>query len=950
MDLAARPEMSRRSALGVMAGAFAAAVIVEDGQHPTSDAAVSSRRGADLVRDGVATSVLVVAPDATESELLAASEVQSHVAAMTGVTLEIVDTPPTDGSLTPVYFGRACPDPADLPPNDEQSGDSFRFRVTQDAVQLCGLGDSGTVIAASELLEQLGVRFLMPGPHGTVAPAKATLRLHGQDRAHVPTFLSRTMHFVAHYLGRMPPGVDRYEGVDWARRRRLGRHGWDAHGIPLEPPATRNTNPEFFIVQDGVRTNQLDVTHPEVLSRAITACRTLMAAEPDRRFISMGPADGHGFGTTEWDADDYDPMAGMMSVTDRYIKFFNLVLDDLQQDYPDVGIAFFCYDNYMRPPVREIPNRRILPAVAPINVDRLHTVADPSGWERRHVMRLVARWRELVDEWTFRGYLFNLADPGLPFSGIRPVIDEFPHFHENGASEGNRVEVSASWGWDGPAFYLATAMMWDIDADPVRVLREFYTAAYGPAATAMSRFFATISQVQAESPHNCGRWFDHTKIFSAETMARLDADLTRAEEIAAGTGDEGIIDRVGVTRLAFTFAESFLTSLRHFERSEFEPAHAAYQSSVTAFSAATAHKPVALYPLRQNFINLFEAPVTQAYERSTGDNEIAVHLPDTWTVLLDSDDTAEADEVFAVDVPTDNWRTLQTKGASWSDQGLRYFRGSVWYRCTVDVDAAFAGRPLSLWIAQDDEALRLWVNGVEVPVTATGASFQPTEWDITGRLLFDGQDVVVVKGTNIRLNELGTGGIAGPGFIWAGPGSVGQAGPATRYRRGDGAFASMDVPLPEPRSLGSRPVVLTLPDEWHAMVDPRANCEDIGLWEPVIPTTSGWMRVRTTSRSWPQQGLGYYSGGLVYRTGLRVKRRDLSDRARLVFTRIDGANPRVWLDGTELPVAVAGDDDGWWEFDAGAALRAGDQALVVSVAPAPSGSGGIAGPSYLVSH
>lgn len=947
MNKAAQPTMTRRGALGVMAGAFAAAA-VDLGRDPEPDLAPVPRDGTDLVRDGSASSVLVVPPDATANELLAAIEVQSHVASMTGATLEIVDVSPTGGSLTPVYFGRACPDPGDVPANDEQSGDSFRLSVTSDAVQLNGLGDTGTLIAAYELLEQLGVRFLMAGPHGTVVPSKATARLRRQDRAHVPTFHSRLLQFVGKYLGAMPAGVDRYESADWVRRRRMRGDAWGSHGIDLEPPATPQTNPEFFIMENGKRTKQLDVTHPEVLRRAITACRTLLAAEPDPRYISMGPSDGHGFGSTEWDADDYDPMAGFQSVTDRYIKFFNLVLDDLQHDYPDVGIAFFCYDNYMRPPVREIPNRKILPVVAPINVDRLHTVADPSGWERRHFMRLVDRWRELVDEWTFRGYLFNLADPGLPFSGIRPAIDEFTYFYEHGASEGNRVECSASWGWDGPAFYLATALMWDIDANPVRVLREFYSAAYGPAAATMARFFAKISTVQAEAPYNAGRWFDHTKIFSAETMAELNTELTKAEKIAADAGDPGIIDRVRTTRLAFTLADSFLTSLRHFERSEFEPAHAAYQSAITAFDATMAHKPVALYPLRGRFLDLFSGPVTQAYERSTGDNEIAVHLPDIWNVLLDSDDTAEGDEVFAVDVPTDTWRTLQTKGATWSAQGLRYFRGSVWYRTTISVDAAYAGRQLSLWISQDDEDLRLWINGVEIPSSAEGASFQPTEFDISGRLRFDGHDIVVIKGTNVRLNELGTGGIAGPGFVWAGGAAAsGQTSAAPRYRRGDGA-RSLDVGLPAPPDVGTRSVLIKLPDEWHAMVDPEGDCDNIGLWEPIIPTTSGWMTVRTCSQSWPQQGLGYYTGGLAYRTSLRVHRRHVSDSARIVFTRIDGQNPRVWLAGTELQVAVDGSADGWWEFDAGTELRRGTHVLVVSVAPAVSGTGGITGPAYLL--
>jgi hypothetical protein len=912
--------------------------------------AAAQPAGPILVQDGNPRAVLIVASDATEKEQLAAEEIQTHIKLITGATLPIA-TEATGAQGVAIYLGKACPDPIaeDLEPV-EDSGDSFRLIVEGTTIQMAGVYDDGTLFAAYEFLEQLGVRWLMPGPYGTVTPESATVAAPIQDTVQVPTFASRQMHFVDNYLSTMPPGVDRHEGVDWARRRRLRGVSWNAHGIPLQPPANRDTEPELFILENGQRTAQLDVAHPEVLRRAIAAARTTLAANPNLRFLRMGPADGHGFGTSDWDAGDYDTVAGLPSVTDRYIKFFNLVLDDVQKDYPDVGLAFFCYDTYMLPPVREIPNRKIVPALAPINVDRMHSAADPAGWERRYFLRLADRWSELVDAWSFRGYLFNLADPGLPFSGIGPARDEFPLMVEHGSSEGLRVEVSASWGYDAPAFYLATKLMWQTDANPVPILREFMTAAYGPAAVPMARYYAAISDAMANAPYSAGRWFDHTEIFSAELMESLDDELTRAQSRAERSGDAGIIDRVHVARLAFDVGDAFLKSLRHWRDLEFADAKTEHNNAAAAFTEAVSHKPVALYPLRRNFLNLFNDPVSQAAERSSGGNQIAAMLPDTWSALLDRNDDAETDQVYAADVATDTWRELRTRGGSWSAQGLRYYRGVMWYRTTVTVDPAWANRKLTLWLGSLDESARVWVNGHEVPLVAGSRVFQPWEFDVTGFLQFDGDDEITLKITNVRLQELGTGGLTGPAFIWAGPDVVEPATAPPPYRRGDG-YRQLDVPIaPITADLAGQHGETELPDTWFAMVDPMGDCANVGLWESVIPTESYWMSVQTRTRSWPQQGLGYYDGGLTYRTDVRLNGSQISRAARLLFTRLNGT-ARAWVNDHELEVAADGTATSVWEFHAGRFLKAGTNSIVVSVAdPQPSADrpGGIAGPAYIV--
>lgn len=937
---------TRRSVLGgTLAGAF---TVVASGLAASSSfAAGQSRNGRDdvpLVTGQVAAAVLVLSPAATDQERLAAAEIQAHVRQMTGAVLPIGSDP--KAAANQVYVGQACPDPR-LDLLAGQTPDSFRIAAAGSSVQLAGLSDAGTLFAAYELLEQLGVRWLMPGPHGTVTPVRPTLRAKAQDSLHIPKFSSRQIHFVDRYLGKIPPGVDPLEGVDWARRRRLRGESWSAHGIKLLPPASSKTEPQLYIHENGVPTAQLDVTNPDVLRRAIAAVRAQMAEEPHRRYVSMGPADGHGFGTSEWDAGDIDPLTGDLSVTDRYIKFFNLVLDDLQRDYPELGISFFCYDNYMRPPVREVPNRRILPVVAPINVDRLHTAADPSGWERRYYFRMVDRWRELVDEWTYRGYLFNLADPGLPFIAVPQSRDEFPMMVEHGSSQGLRVEGSASWGYDGPAYYLATKLMWDPGADVVPILADYMKAAYGPAAAEMAAYYAAIIEVVSDAPYSAGRWFDHLAIFGPDVVSRLDARLADAERIAAGSGDAGVIDRVAISRLAFNVGSAFLGTLRSWRDFDFAAAKDSRDAAKVAFTAAVSHQPVALYPLRNNFLIKMDGPVDEAFDRVTGENRLIAALPDSWSALLDSDDRAEADQIYAVDVPISGFRPLHTRSRSWSAQGLRYFKGVMWYRTSVELAADLRDRRVLLWLGSVDEKARVWVNGHEVPLDHGSAAFQPWEFDLTGYLQFTGANEIALKVTNVRLQELGTGGLLGPAFLWSPPQPVTPVEAPAPVQRGSG-FPNPDRAPAPPATVPPALRIRELPDAWFAMADPSGKAAELGLWEAVIPTESQWMTLLTKSKTWNQQGLGYYDGGMVYRTGLKLSGRDIDETARLLFTRLNGA-ARVWLNDRELSVASNGSASGTWEFLAGPHLKPGENTVVVSLAaPAEGRPGGISGPVYLV--
>ena len=203
---------------------------------------------------------LVLPPQPHEDEELAARELRDHLRRMSGVALPVVEGRAPDG-LAPVRLG------LELTPEAEQhirarSDDraAFLLEVTGEGVALAGLTPEGTLFAAYELLEQLGCRWYMPGELGTVVPHRPKVTAEVQRTVRFPSFAARNLQAVTRAL-------------PWYRRQRLGGDWFPgAHGIPLEPPADVETEPELFALVDGRRVSgQLCVSHPEVVRRATAA-------------------------------------------------------------------------------------------------------------------------------------------------------------------------------------------------------------------------------------------------------------------------------------------------------------------------------------------------------------------------------------------------------------------------------------------------------------------------------------------------------------------------------------------------------------------------------------------------------------------------------------------------------------------------------------------------------
>jgi hypothetical protein len=728
--------------------------------------------GVALVLEGRATSAIVIAADAHPDEALAAQELQQHLGRISGATVEVLRAKPEEAAASmgqqvgrkavPVILGSPALS-SDLEQAIRARGSdpgSFAVKVDGKSVRIAGLSPEGTLFGVYELLEQLGVRWFMPGDLGTVIPTAKTVTVRVQTTVQVPSFAGRW-----HTGGARDP---------WQRRVRMGGPYFPScHGIKIGKVSVAD-HPAYFALRNGERNgSQLCLSNPEVLRLAIENVKEFFRKNPDQPWCGMGPNDGGGFcecpNCQALDGGDWDPFSNELSVTDRYVWFLNRVLEGIRDEFPDKKLCFYVYANYMRPPVKAKPDSRICPAFAPISLCRVHGMGNPICPDKSYYRTVMEAWGKLLPEVYERGYWFNLADPGFPFSMVHRMRDEIPTAKKLGI-KGWRVETLAHWGSHTPSLYLAAKLMWDCNADVDALLKDFYERFFGPAGTPMGQYCELMDAALRDADHHTGSSWDMPWFYPASLRARADRLLTDAAQVAVGTVYG---KRVHVFRDAFDYVTAFIAMREHVATCDFTSARQDLETVDRLREKLLAYDPpmVSKKAAESYLQRFFRRCTEEGYAKTTGGNELVAAFSDEWDFLLDSMKIGDLTGLWRPELKGGNWQRIRTSSSSWSNQGLYYLKGQAWYRQSVGIPAKFKARRLMLWFGGVDETAQVRVNGKDVG-TATGA-FRPFEFDVTDAAVPGQNNLVVVRIENEALNELGTGGIVEPVMFYAPAGGAG---------------------------------------------------------------------------------------------------------------------------------------------------------------------------------
>ena len=750
-------------------GQARAAIVVSGGlmagdvkqSYKTPAAELSAERNRRLVRDSV-------------------SDLAMYLERMSGAQIDVVSAPlaETDTRL-PIYVGALAEEVFGPVTNRAPGQQAFRVVVRPDGIGLMGECPQSTSFAVYEVLERLGCRWMMPSEMGEVIPSLKTIVLPVGDTCSAPGTDARFLwHLDPVYLRRIRNGG---AGVSAGHALEVYSKAEERYGYLTKKQLEEH--PDWNAMVGGKRSvnGRFCWGNPEVSDAVADAIIARFDASPSRH-ASLSPQDGSTFCECEkckaLDTGDFDPVMAAVSITDRFIHFCNRVAARVTARYPDAKLGFLAYVQYTQPPTREKLHPNLAVQLAPINYCRAHAMTD--GCESRRRMRtIVEGWGRATSTISYYQYMFNLSEYSAPYPMIHQMSEELPIIYAN------HVRCWQPEGMSNldqilPAHYLSNRMAWNPRDEPKRILDEFFTLFYGAAAASMRKYWTLWDDAWTKVDEHAGANWGYPRRFTPEFMkaarAAMDeataATKTPMEARRVKMQDESLRQMERFMALRWDLNEGRLTNLgpdskkwldRQIALGEEYKAQGAFSKIRWTPYTAAGHW----------FVRYMQPPYLDASRISTNHSWISPPLRN-WKYAQDTPRTGETQGWHRAEYDDTLWKTTDTGVETWSTIGLQDFYGPVWYRMSVPVGAVPGGKRTFLWISATDGSARVFINGRHVPyVNAKGETKDfasgygaPFSFDISGAVKPNARNLIAIEGTHTFINELGTGGLLGPVYLY----------------------------------------------------------------------------------------------------------------------------------------------------------------------------------------
>lgn len=683
----------------------------------------------DLVRDGkpVATIVTAAPREVAEpapakgkapkrkaavvesDEAYAARVLNEWVKKITDTELPVADKAPASGPV--IYVGQAAL-AAGLKLDDIVSPSREGVRIVADGqrVLIAGQSEAATLKAVCRFLEALGCRYLMDGPLGEVFPRSPTLAVGNLNLAEKPGLQWRN-----------PKGPSwnarLWKAWNGAGGEAFGHsHSWGSYVSAADFEA----HPEFFSLgADGQRKNNGWICTSNPGLREHFAKNVIAAIERGSRNPSLSPTDGRGYCQcptckAQDDPKAFEPSSGTVSVSNRYVDFFDWIGRRVAPSHPESVLSFYCYADYTQPPTVKRPLAPNLCAmIAPIRYCRLHPVGHPGCASREQQVTMTDGWADVAKRLGYYNYMYNLADGTLPMFKFSACQKEFPYLAGKGLTY-MTIEVLSNWHIYGPQIYLSLRLAYDPHADPVAIMEDYWPKFYGPkAAPHMKAYWMGIDAAQQRLKTHAGSFFGLAQVYTPEFLAQCEGLLAKAA--ATAKGDAVYEQRVALHAEGLRSARAYRTMSDAMNRGDFASALREYDETFARMKAAIA-KGWANPEYGTAYLERFlSKPIRAGAAALAAPNRLVQVLPDQMRFSFDTEDTGNDRGYHRADFADTAWPLVATHNVTLDAQGHDQ-NAVLWYRTRFTVPAKHAD--LALFFGEVDGAAEVYVNGKKVEVPA----------------------------------------------------------------------------------------------------------------------------------------------------------------------------------------------------------------------------------------
>ena len=510
-----------------------------------------ARGQAYVVKEGRSQAEIVISEQPPHMVKLAAEELQNYVAKITGAKVPIVTAPSKDCPVQ-VYVGKSAhtdqlkisdeglkygafkmisgknylvllghdsdftpKDPhlrggGDMPRLmaewDKATGEKWGFPYKElyksysSTLDIWEQDERGSLNAVYAFVQELGVRWYLPGELGEIVPPKATIALPRVDRTVRPDFALRYPYI---YFNRF--GMEKRDETLWQLRLGFNQApeligpGELAHGTALviERDEVKKAHPEYYALVGGKRQNGNDfkpcLSSEGLFQENVKFVRAVLDIF-DAPMVSVMPTDGFG-AICECDLckGKASPERGWDGLFSDYVwGYVNRVAQEVYKTHPDKKIVGMAYSTYLLPPTNI---DKLSPNLVVCMEQRRAALSDPT--RLRKYTELRKAWLDKMPEGhkEFIGYDYyrhGINSPGMPVFFPHTIAQDLRSL--KGISVGDFIEVYrdkqgiGTLAVDHLNLYVTAQCWWDANLDIDALLEEYYTLFYGPARDEMKAF------------------------------------------------------------------------------------------------------------------------------------------------------------------------------------------------------------------------------------------------------------------------------------------------------------------------------------------------------------------------------------------------------------------------------------------------------------------------------
>ena len=663
---------------------------------------------------------------ATLSDDVAAYVLVQWIEKITDIKLPVATEPQAD--LAAIYIGEtAKAQGLRLDDIKSPTNEGIRIVVKGKTALIGGQDGQSTVRAVCRFLERLGCRYYLDSgypdyhslnvePMGQVYPRTKNLTVDDFEHTEMPKVMYRSIWGSSFYK----PSLWRLWNGDGGKPMSMG-HCWNLY---VPKAQYFEEHPEYFTLRNGVRNGNVEwlcTTNPEAIDIFVNRILEWAEKNPEGSF-SLSPPDNREYCECDKCRALDDPKhivesSGKVSVTERYLVFFDEIARRVYKKYPRVTLNFYAYADYTEPPLpgkRKKLSPNLVAWIAPIRYSRYHHIGNPISPTRMEMKKVVDGWAEVVDKIAYRTYNFNLAESTVPFSKMLTWKHDFPYLYERGLVGVNN-ETFAAWGLMTPHMYQSARLMYDPTADSDAMMEEFFLKFYGAkAGPVMKEYWMEIDNAFQNLKSESGCYFALHLVYTPERLTKLQGLLDKAAKLT--TDDEWLNRRVAMNNKGLQMAWDYMKFRELLNRGELAEAEkVAYgmmercNSDFFCFHGKT-----------REYLRRFIIPIAEFGDALTQPpNKMVYQFPDEWQMTYDPELVGLEKGYFKTKFDDSDWYKVKTYSATITEQGFPERQTWMWYRSKFPAPETF--QQLLVFFADADGApqtMKVYVNGKLVKARA----------------------------------------------------------------------------------------------------------------------------------------------------------------------------------------------------------------------------------------